>query len=137
MKKAKPVTEVLAAIYVGELHKLAGTEKWEDTNPRMRAAHMGAMAEVVRALELFGLEIGQAPSGQLVLRTLPQHPPEIIMRRTPPTASMSVGITAESVRKAQQMGFTGIPCDHCGSPNTIRTGKCLKCMDCDTDGECG
>lgn len=34
-------------------------------------------------------------------------------------------------------GYTGIPCDSCGSMNTVRSGKCLTCMDCMSAGECG
>jgi hypothetical protein len=33
--------------------------------------------------------------------------------------------------------FTGRPCDHCQSLNTIQNGKCLLCMDCHETGECG
>ena len=35
------------------------------------------------------------------------------------------------------LGYTGIPCDSCGSLNTVRNGKCLQCMDCMASGECG
>lgn len=34
-------------------------------------------------------------------------------------------------------GFTGVPCDRCGSPNTVRTGTCLTCQDCGHGGSCG
>jgi hypothetical protein len=37
----------------------------------------------------------------------------------------------------QALGYTGIPCDACGGPNTVRSGKCLTCMDCHAAGECG
>lgn len=33
--------------------------------------------------------------------------------------------------------FTGIPCDHCGSMNTVQNGKCRQCLDCLQTGECG
>lgn len=48
-------------------------------------------------------------------------------------------LSAEGQRgqNAKTRGFTGIPCDHCGSPNTIRNGKCLLCTDCQASGECG
>jgi hypothetical protein len=38
---------------------------------------------------------------------------------------------------ARLPGYTGIPCDACGSLNTVRSGKCLTCMDCHAAGECG
>ncbi len=38
---------------------------------------------------------------------------------------------------ATDKGYTGIPCDNCQSPNTVRVGKCLKCMSCFSAGECG
>lgn len=34
-------------------------------------------------------------------------------------------------------GTTGIPCDQCQSMNTIRSGTCLLCLDCNHAGECG
>lgn len=37
----------------------------------------------------------------------------------------------------QALGYTGIPCDACQSLNTVRSGKCLTCMDCHAAGECG
>lgn len=37
----------------------------------------------------------------------------------------------------KSLGYTGIPCDACQSLNTVRSGKCLTCMDCHAAGECG
>ena len=37
----------------------------------------------------------------------------------------------------KDLGYTGIPCDACGSVNTVRVGKCLRCDNCQTAGECG
>lgn len=37
----------------------------------------------------------------------------------------------------KSLGYTGIPCDNCGSLNTVRVGKCLQCQDCYAAGECG
>lgn len=41
------------------------------------------------------------------------------------------------IRVAQGKGYTGELCGNCGSPNTVRNGKCLLCMDCLMSGECG
>lgn len=48
-------------------------------------------------------------------------------------------LSAEGRRgqEAKFRGYTGIPCDQCGSPNTVRNGKCLLCTDCRASGECG
>jgi hypothetical protein len=47
------------------------------------------------------------------------------------------GATGADVRMAQNLGYTGELCGHCGSPNTIRIGKCVRCDACGQDGECG
>lgn len=47
------------------------------------------------------------------------------------------GATGADVRAAQSFGYTGELCGHCGSPNTIRIGKCIRCEACGQDGECG
>ncbi len=49
-------------------------------------------------------------------------------------APRSMAPTSTFVRRPD---MSGIPCDNCGSPNTIRIGKCLRCYDCNSDGECG
>lgn len=46
-------------------------------------------------------------------------------------------LTQAEAGVAQHKGYTGIPCDHCGSLNTIRNGACLLCTDCHSSGECG
>jgi len=43
----------------------------------------------------------------------------------------------EAIRTSQVKGFTGELCGNCGSPNTIRNGKCLLCTECQFSGECG
>lgn len=43
--------------------------------------------------------------------------------------------TAASVAKAK--GFTGIPCELCGSLETVRIGTCLRCNACGSSGGCG
>jgi hypothetical protein len=47
------------------------------------------------------------------------------------------GATGADVRMAQNLGYTGELCGACGSPNTIRIGKCVRCDACGADGECG
>lgn len=39
--------------------------------------------------------------------------------------------------QAKRPGYTGIPCEQCHSPNTVRVGVCLRCDDCGSAGECG
>lgn len=45
----------------------------------------------------------------------------------------------EQVRSygADRLGFSGEQCSHCGSMQTQRVGKCIKCLSCGQDGECG
>ena len=45
--------------------------------------------------------------------------------------------TGADVRASQNRGYTGELCGNCGSPNTIRIGKCVRCEACGADGECG
>lgn len=52
----------------------------------------------------------------------------------PPAVPISNG---GSVHVARAKGYTGIPCDNCGSPNTVRQGTCLRCDDCHHAGGCG
>lgn len=47
------------------------------------------------------------------------------------------GPTGADVRMAQNLGYTGELCGNCGSPNTLRIGKCVRCDACGQDGECG
>lgn len=51
---------------------------------------------------------------------------QVVKRPQPPVSAQE-----------QRPGYTGILCDACGSPNTVRIGKCLRCDDCQTAGECG
>jgi hypothetical protein len=49
-----------------------------------------------------------------------------------------VGRTA-SMANTELPGYTGELCASCGSPNTVRIGKCLQCHNpaCMASGECG
>lgn len=46
---------------------------------------------------------------------------------------------SEAAQRARDMGFTGIPCEMCGSPNTKFDSKCLHCYNpaCRHEGSCG
>jgi hypothetical protein len=136
----KPLTEVLTGIYVLELARLRGESDWEtawDTlSNEGRARYMGAMASVVEALHAFGLEVvvRAGPGNSFELRSIKDKTP---VTRDSLVTSLTTFRDGAAVDKAQAMGFTGICCENCGSPNTVRNGKCLTCMDCKFSGECG
>jgi len=52
-------------------------------------------------------------------------------------AHSSVGPLSGDVQRAREMGYTGVPCGRCGSPNTRFEGTCLKCSVCHHHGGCG
>jgi len=65
-------------------------------------------------------------------------PPPRVVRDTPKPSerpSMTAAVRRELDAKAK--GYTGIPCDQCGSLETVRIGKCLRCESCGSSGECG
>ncbi len=43
----------------------------------------------------------------------------------------------DDVTESRAKGFTGIPCEQCGSLDTVRNGTCLTCTVCLHAGECG
>lgn len=47
------------------------------------------------------------------------------------------GSAVEKILTAKAKGYTGLPCDNCGGMNTLRSGTCLKCADCNHAGGCG
>lgn len=139
----KPLTEVLAKLYVAERYKLdPETTPWANMSDQAQALELGAMAEVVRALDLFGWDVFN-DDGRIGVRAKVEKPPRMKTKpedmpdRFDPMALGAPESTDETVSTAQFKGFTGIPCDACGSLNTVRNGKCLLCMDCHASGECG
>lgn len=126
--KSRTLTEVLAQLYVAERFRLnPESAPWVNLSDSARRIEMGAMAEVVRTLGLFGWEVFEDDEGVGVRRIR-------VVEGTPSTSPPS---GARGRSSSQQKGFTGIPCDACGSANTVRNGKCLLCMDCHASGECG
>ena len=76
--------------------------------------------------------------------TEPEPPPATAPQLRVVTSSQLGLVTSSHVppgrllaAPARLPGYTGIPCDACGSLNTVRSGKCLTCMDCHAAGECG
>lgn len=133
----KPLAEVLAAVHydaLQEANKRRGliTNKWAHLTPEAQAAHLHAMHAVVDLVNGFGLGIRKTPSG-FELHKLPA-PREV---KISPTSLGAPKVEEDSVSKAKTLGFTGIPCDQCGSLNTVRIGKCLQCQTCFHNGECG
>lgn len=56
-------------------------------------------------------------------------------------AVMTIGVTdvgpaLMSRKHAEQMGYTGDACDHCGSMKMQRTGHCNTCAECGTTTGC-
>lgn len=137
MGNGKPFTEVLTALFVNELHQLdpATVSDWESMGTGSKRKYMGAMAEVVRTINAFGLEVRQE-DGKIFLARIQQPAPQ-----TPRPESVRMPSSAVLMDRQKVPGYTGIPCDNCGSPNTLRTGKCLRCapppLGCGQDGECG
>jgi hypothetical protein len=43
----------------------------------------------------------------------------------------------DSADVAKAKGYTGIPCEACGSMDTVRIGSCLRCSKCNSAGGCG
>lgn len=140
----KTLTEVLTRTFVAERYKLHPelSTPWDNMSDEAQAMELGAMHEVVRVLGLFGWEVFEDEEGVGVRRVRvvdevgPKKP------KAPPLDLDPMGLGAaeragDGVRTAKRMGFTGIPCEACGSVNTVRNGKCLLCMDCKSSGECG
>lgn len=50
------------------------------------------------------------------------------------TAVVSTTMSAREVAKAS--GFTGDPCNSCGSPRMVRNGTCARCLDCSQSSGC-
>jgi hypothetical protein len=142
----KPLTEVLARTLAAERYKLNPdlSMPWDNMSDAAQDMELGAMHEVVRVLGLFGWEVFEDDEGVGIrrMRVVDETKPKKRKPRTPPVDLDPMGLgaperAADGVRTAQRMGFTGIPCEACGSVNTVRNGKCLLCMDCKSSGECG
>lgn len=108
-------------------------------------ALFGSAEEAADALSLARWSETRAAVEALSVHTSPQEPrvapaaPKATA--TPPEPvrrpQRSTGATGDAIRVAQASGFTGIPCDACGSVNTVRSGTCLRCSDCNHAGGCG
>lgn len=55
------------------------------------------------------------------------------------TTAMQRNARERQVRSygAKRLGFAGVACSECGSMQTVRIGKCVRCTSCGHDGECG
>ena len=141
----KPLAEVLTVLYVNERYRLNPESQtpWENMSDRARAAELGAMVEVVRTFDGFGLELANV-NDQVVLR--PIAPPEPPPQRTPRVVHLANGATLgiaaptrrdapvptiiKDVQHARMAGFEGEPCPSCGAWMLVRNGTCMKCMSC-------
>lgn len=63
----------------------------------------------------------------------PPSPKSLEPKPDPALQTLSMAPT----EMAKFMGYTGIPCDSCGSMRTVRIGRCLRCEACKHAGECG
>jgi len=104
---------------------LLSSDRWPET--RRRLATLAGEPEAPATLPRAGL------SPAVAARTTrePSKPPR------PATHAPTQQSAVQTIRTAQAKGFTGIPCDACGSVNTLRSGTCLKCADCNHAGGCG
>ena len=125
----KPIAEVLAIVHNSAMTKV--DPPWNELPPAVQALQLSAMTEVVRALELLNLFVVEDGDALRVVR----HNPKAVAEGKPSPTEMG----HSNVQQAQAMGFTGIPCSICGSPNTTRVGTCLQCHNpgCMHSGECG
>jgi hypothetical protein len=142
VSKGKPLTEVLAAVYYDALQDANERRgilhnRWSHLTPEAQAAHMHAMHSVVELLGAFGVGIRQVGDSYQLhkLEKAPKSEPREVKINS--TALGAPERTDETVMEAKIKGFTGIPCDQCGSVNTVRIGKCLQCQSCFHNGECG
>ena len=146
----KPLTEVLAGMYVNELHRMDSDKcvPWENLNDESRALHMGAMHSVVTALKLFNIEITVNERGDVTTKRIqPKKPsngePIIVEKRVGrrtlehgTQVSTDVGPPKMTHAQSLQMGFTGDMCSECGSMQMTRNGSCLKCQSCGATTGC-
>jgi len=67
-KREKPLTEILAGIYVRGLSKASPGvfQPWENLSEEAVAAHVSAMHSVVAALDLFNLTVSVDSDGHVV-----------------------------------------------------------------------
>ncbi len=151
-EKKKPLATVLTELFVEERFRLDpdGSLPWANMSDQARARELGAMIEVVRTLGLLGWEVVERPDG-IALRRIPvigepQEPIEMKPEEKLSTTDMSFPETPDPQNQpsreqlakiARAKGYEGIPCEACGSLNTVRNGKCLICTDCLASGECG
>jgi hypothetical protein len=130
--KKKPITEVMAQLYVEEISRLEPTEpNWGELGPEEQARVMAAMAEVTRFFGLFGVELRVA-EGKGFLAEIEEPDRSNVVRLPPSQEKVS---SAHPVPE-NRPHFTGRMCVECGSLNTIPNGKCVLCMDCRATGEC-
>lgn len=60
-----------------------------------------------------------------------------ILAHLDPTLTVAEVKLPTQVPSGKDLGYTGIFCEMCGSPNTVRIGKCIRCSECNHAGECG
>lgn len=136
---SKPLTEVLAHLYVDELLGANGLANgWMRLSDSDKARHMGAMAEVVRTLRLFGWEVF-GEDGELGVRRIEKAPHMSREQTDEMEKQLNPMLTQGEIATPTppRPQFTGRPCDYCQSLNTIQNGKCVMCMECKQTGECG
>ena len=62
----------------------------------------------------------------------------VLWRGTPGRPiSWSAVVANAPTLQGRALGYSGEPCQQCGSPNTRRTGTCLTCDNCGFAGSCG
>ncbi len=84
----------------------------------------GAAAKIVR-VETWGAHVLTAAAGTGQFRALHE---EIVVD----------GADTNAARiEARDKGMTGDACETCGGFNMVRSGPCLKCLDCGAAGGCG
>jgi ribonucleoside-diphosphate reductase alpha chain len=124
---AKPLGEVLAAIYVQGLG-----EDFYSLPPETQALHLGAAAEVIRELDAFSMHV-EKHAGGLRLVKKPQTPAQSVRL---PTAADARRLHLRQLEEARMSGFEGESCSDCGAMRMVRSGYCLKCMACGSTTGC-
>ena len=124
----KPLVEVMAIAFQNEAARLRPDEvcTWEQLFPERQAELLACMVEAARVVGYF------EKRGRVMLVDIPPKEQPRPKRKPPdldPTSTFPEQISFP--------GYTGIPCGECQSPNTVRTGSCLKCHSCFAETECG
>lgn len=146
--KGKPLTEVLAGVYVNELHDLQpeASPPWVNMSDDHRKAHMAAMHSVVKILDLFNIQVTIDGEGSIrTERIEPRNGHEaapVVEKKTRPILAHGTQLPTDvspprmTLRESRQMGFTGDICSECGSLQMVRNGSCLKCQSCGSTTGC-